>query len=403
MDFKDTPEEAAFRAEVRAWLAEHAVRYDDRTTGELPLEKRLALGREWQALKAERGFAKITWPREFCGIGGTAMQQVIYQQEEANYRLPNVYFKVSLGMPLPILRRFGSPEQQQRYLGPGLRGDEIWCQLFSEPAAGSDLAGVRLRAVRDGDDWILNGQKIWTSWAQVSDFGVIVTRSDPSVPKHKGMTYFFVDMKSPGIEVRPIKQISGGEEFNEVYFTDVRVPDSQRLGDVHGGWKVALATLMEERFSVVDVTGGGPDLDHLIRFCEELALEDGLAIDDSDVRQRIAEWYTMEQGLKANYYRALTTLSNGGLPGPEGAINKICIPYKLQQMSKFAMDLMGAGGVLAPSEGQRASDYFVGWLEAAGYRIAGGTDEILRNTIAEQVLKMPADVRVDKDVPFNQL
>lgn len=403
MDFNDSPDEQVFRTQVRQWLVEHATRYDDRTTGPLPLAERLQRGRAWQALKFEHGFAKVTWPIEHGGLNGTAMQQVIYQQEEAHYRLPTDYFKVSLGMPLPIMRRFATAEQQKRYLPPGLRGDEIWCQLFSEPAAGSDLAGIRLRAVRDGDDWVLNGQKIWTSWAQVADFGVIITRSDPGLPKHKGLTYLFVDMRTPGIEVRPIRQISGGEEFSEVYFTDVRVPDSQRLGAVNEGWKVALATLMEERFSVVDVTGGGPGLDHLIDLSSGLEIESGLAIDDQDVRQRIAEWYTLEQGLRANYYRALTRLAKGGLPGPEGAINKICIPSKLQQMSRFAMDLLGASGVVAPEQGKRATEYFVGWLEATGYRIAGGTDEILRNTIAEQVLRMPADIRVDKDVAFNQL
>jgi len=403
MDFNDTPEEAALRAEVRAWLAEHAPAYDVRGAGEMPLAEGLARGRRWQALKAGRGYAKITWPREFCGLGGTPMQQVIYQQEEAKYRLPIDYFKVSLGIPIPIMRRFATPEQQARYLTPALRGEEIWCQLFSEPAAGSDLAGIRLRAVRDGDHWVLNGQKIWTSWAQVSDFGVVITRSNPDVPKHKGLTYLFVDMRTPGIEVRPIKQLSGGQEFSEVFFTDVRVPDSQRLGEIDGGWKVALATLMEERFSVVDVTGGGPGLDALIELACEVALEHGPAIEDSDVRQRIAEWYVAEQGLRTNYYRMLTALSKGELPGPEGSINKIAIPSKLQQQSRFAMDLMGPAGVATAPGARRSTHPFVGWLEAPGYRIAGGTDEILRNIIAEQVLKLPGDVRTDKDVPFNKL
>ena len=407
MDFEDTLEEAAFRDEVRAWLRANATPYDMRTVGELPLAQRLALGREWQALKADRGYAKITWPREFCGIDGTPMQQVIYQQEEGRYQLPTEFFKVSVGMPLPVMRRFATPTQQRRYLRPGLRGEEIWCQLFSEPAAGSDLAGVRLRAVRDGGHWVLNGQKIWTSWGQLADFGVIVARSDPTKPKHKGLTYFFVAMKEPGIEVRPIVQASGGQEFCEVWFTDVRVADTQRLGEIDGGWKVALATLMEERFTVIDPSGGGPSLDTFIELCEQTEIETangrGRAIDDADVRQRIAERYATEQGLRANYYRALTTLSKGGLPGPEGALSKLVIASKLQQFSRYALDLLGPVGLIAEPGARRLTHYHMGWLEAAGYRIAGGTDEILRNTLAEQVLKLPGDVRVDKDVPFNQL
>ena len=204
----------------------------------------------WQAKKADAGYAGITWSKDWGGRGGTAIQQVIYDQEEAKYAVPRGLFDIGLGMCIPTICTWGTQEQRDRFARKALRGEEIWCQLFSEPAAGSDLAGLRTRAERDGDHWIVNGQKIWTSGAHYCDYGVLVTRSDFSAKKHKGLTYFFIDMKSPGIEIRPIKQISGASHFNEVFFTDVRMPDSQRLGAVGEGWKVSLTTLMNERYTI---------------------------------------------------------------------------------------------------------------------------------------------------------
>ena len=404
MDFEDTPEEAEFRAEVRAWLAEQAVEYDLSNHGELTIDQQLALGRAFQALKADRGYAKVTWPRELGGMGGTPMQAVIYDQEEEKYDFPTVFFGISVGMPIPVMRRFASEEQQQRYLIPALRGEEIWCQLFSEPAAGSDLGGIRLRATRDGDDWVLNGQKIWTSWAHISDYGVIITRTDPSVPKHRGMTYFFVDMKASGVEVRPIKQAAGGGEFCEVFFTDVRIPDSSRLGEINGGWQVAIATLMEERFAVTEASGGGASLEDTVRFLRREFTDGESGLDDPRVRDKIAQWYVAESGINNFYARLLTGLSQGQLPGPEAALSKLVIARKLQAQSSYLMDICGPGGAVYPA-GQisRVNDHRMAWLEAAGYRIAGGTDEILRNTIAERVLGLPGDVRVDKNIPFEDL
>ena len=313
MDFEDTPEEAEFRAEVRGWLAEQAVAYDLSKLGELTMDQQLALGRAFQARKADRGYAKITWPRELGGMGGTPMQAVIYDQEEGQYDFPTVFFGISVGMPIPVMRRFASEAQQQRYLIPALRGEEIWCQLFSEPAAGSDLGGIRLRALRDGDDWVLNGQKIWTSWAHISDYGVIITRTDPSVPKHRGLTYFFVDMKAPGVEVRPIQQAAGGGEFCEVFFTDVRISDASRLGEVNGGWQVAIATLMEERFAVTEASGGGASLEDTVRFLRREFDDGESGLDDPRVRDKIADWYVAESGINNFYARLLTGLSQGCL------------------------------------------------------------------------------------------
>ena len=404
MDFEDTPEEAEFRAEVRGWLAEQAVAYDLSKLGELTMDQQLALGRAFQARKADRGYAKITWPRELGGMGGTPMQAVIYDQEEGQYDFPTVFFGISVGMPIPVMRRFASEAQQQRYLIPALRGEEIWCQLFSEPAAGSDLGGIRLRALRDGDDWVLNGQKIWTSWAHISDYGVIITRTDPSVPKHRGLTYFFVDMKAPGVEVRPIQQAAGGGEFCEVFFTDVRISDASRLGEVNGGWQVAIATLMEERFAVTEASGGGASLEDTVRFLRREFDDGESGLDDPRVRDKIADWYVAESGINNFYARLLTGLSQDQLPGPEAALSKLVIARKLQTQSARIMDACGPAGAVYPDHPiSRANDSRMAWLEAAGYRIAGGTDEILRNTIAERVLGLPGDIRVDKNIPFEEL
>ncbi|MEM1402112.1 MAG: acyl-CoA dehydrogenase family protein [Pseudomonadota bacterium] len=404
MDFEDTPEESRFRNEVRSWLEEQATHYDLSGLGILSTEQQLALGREFQARKADRGYAKVTWPRELGGMGGTPMQAVIYDEEEQKFDFPTVFFGISIGMPIPVMRRFATEEQQARYLIPALRGEEIWCQLFSEPAAGSDLGGIRLRAVRDGDDWVLSGQKIWTSWAHISDFGVIITRTDASVPKHQGMTYFFVDLESPGIEVRPIKQAAGGGEFCEVFFTDVRIPDSNRLGEVNGGWGVAIATLMEERFAVTEAAGGGASLEDAVRFLRQEFDDGESGMNDPRVRDKIADWYVAEAGINNFYARLLTGLSQGQLPGPEAALSKLVIARKLQTQSSSLMDICGPAGAIYPDhQASRANDHRMAWLEAAGYRIAGGTDEILRNTIAERVLGLPGDIRLDKNVSFDEL
>ena len=234
-----------------------------------------------------------------------------------------------------------------------------------------------------------------------SDYGIVITRTDPNVPKHAGLTMFFLSMKSPGVEVRPIKQISGGANFNEVFFTDVRIPDSQRLGKVGEGWKAALTTLMNERLAV-GLPSGGLDVDELMELARDTDLEDGPAIKNQQVRAKIADWYVQQQGLKLTRYRTLTALSKGQTPGPESSIIKIVAAPKMQDMGAFAMELMGPAGIMK-EEVPHAAGFQAQWVGGAGFRIAGGTDEILRNIVAERVLGLPQDVRVDKDVPFNQL
>ncbi len=362
----------------------------------------LRRAKEWQAKKADAGFAAITWPTQWGGRGGSQMQQVIYNQEEAEYSVPRGVFEIGLGMCIPTMMTYGTPERLGRYVKPALRGEEIWCQLFSEPSAGSDLAGLRTRAERDGDDWVINGQKIWTSGAHFADFGIIVTRTDPNAPKHQGLTFFHLDMKAKGIEVRRIKQISGLSNFNEVFFTDVRVPDSQRLGKVGEGWKVSLTTLMNERLAVGDAPG--PDFSDIFALTRSLELDDGPAIRNPAVREKLADWYVKTQGLKYTKFRTITALSRGETPGPEASITKAVSASKLQDIASFGMDLAGmAGGVMDADTAAMDAWFQEALLYAPGMRIAGGSDEILRNIIAERVLGLPANIRVDKDVPFNQL
>ena len=397
MDFNDTPEEAEFRAEARAFLEKHL---EPKTSSGVRRERGedfLKRAKDWQALKADNKFAQITWPEEWGGRGGTAMQNVIWGQEEAKFDAPTGPFAIGLGMCIPTVIAFGSDEHKQRYVKKALRGEEIWCQLFSEPAAGSDVAGVKTRAVKDGDEWVINGQKVWTSGAHYSDYGILLTRTDPKAPKHKGLTMFIVDMKQAGVEARPIHQASGGREFNEVYFSDVRIPDSDRLGEVGQGWKVAIVTLMNERLAV----GGspGPDWSEIMDYAREAG-----TLSDSDFRQTLADWYIAAQGYKLTKFRTQTALSRGETPGPENSIGKIITANQLQDICNSAIEMQGHYGLMTDEDRMPADGLFQqSFMWAPGLRIAGGTDEILKNIIAERVLELPQDVRVDKDVPFDEL
>ena len=398
MDFNDTQDEADFRAEARAFLQQHL-----EPKGEKPLRQRISgeefMGRAkaWQKLKAENGYAQITWPKEIGGRGGTAMQQVIWNQEEAKFDAPTGPFTIGLGMCVPTVIAFGSDEHKKRYVAPSLTGEEIWCQLFSEPAAGSDVAGVKTRAVKDGDEWVINGQKVWTTGAHFSDFGILLVRTDPKAVKHKGLTMFIVDMKDPAIDVRQIHQASGGREFNEVYFTDLRVPDTDRLGEVGQGWKVAIVTLMNERLAV----GGspGPDWREIMEYARGAG-----TISDQAFREKLADWYVAAQGYKLTKFRTQTALSRGQTPGPESSIGKIITANHLQDICNSAIDMQDHYGIMTDSDTMPADALFQqSFMWAPGLRIAGGTDEILKNIIAERVLGLPQDVRVDKDVPFDEL
>jgi alkylation response protein AidB-like acyl-CoA dehydrogenase len=400
MDFGDTPEEAAFRAATRTFLDAHMpLKTKGARVSRAMTPDDVAASKTWQRIKAEHGFAGILWPKAYGGREGTPMQQIIFAQEEERYAVPTTVFNQGVGMAMPTVMTFGTPEQLERYPRPALFGDEVWCQLFSEPAAGSDLAGLRTRAMRHGEDWIVNGQKIWTSYAHFADFGMLVTRTDPALAKHAGLTFFIVDMKTPGIEIRPIRQISGTSNFSEVFFTDVRIPDSQRLGAVGEGWKVALTMLANERFTVGRAEG--PEFGDIFALTQQTELDGTRAVDDSAVRQRLADWYVRSEGLKYTRLRSQTALSRGKAPGPENSIGKLVSASMLQEIATFAIDLAGpAGAITDPAIAAMSALFQQAYLYAPSKRIAGGTDEILRNIIAERVLGLPADIRADKGLAF---
>lgn len=400
MDFNDSPEEAAFRTEVRTWLTANAPKKVD--TKKLSEPELLTLAKAWQAKKAEARFTCMTWPEALGGRGATPIQNVIYNQEESKFDVPRGFFDIGLGMCVPTVMAFANDETKQRFVAPAVRGEEIWCQLFSEPSAGSDVAGLRTRAIQDGDDWVINGQKVWTSGAHYCDYGILLVRTNPDVPKHKGLTMFWIDMKAPGVEVRPIHQMSGGSNFNEVYFTDLRVKDSQRLGAVGDGWKVALVTLMNERLAVGGSTG--PNYPEILELARSTVTETGSALANDAFREKLADWYVQAEGLKLTRFRTMTALSRGQTPGPESSIGKIISANQLQDLSNAAVELEDQFGIItdtaiAPLEA--AFQQSLMW--APGLRIAGGTDEILKNIIAERVLGLPGDVRVDKDVAFKDM
>lgn len=402
MDFEDSAEEAAFRIEARTWLAAHAPQHEQKGDGDPTDQYGLKAAKAWQMEKYKAGWACISWPKEYGGRSATPMETVIWGQEESQYSLPGGQFGIGQGMAAPVMMTYATEEQKKRYVPKLASGEEIWCQLFSEPAGGSDVAGLRTRADKDGDDWIINGQKVWTSGAQYCDFGIIVTRSDFTRQKHQGLTFFFLDMKSEGIDIRPIRQMSGGANFNEVFFTDVRVPDSQRLGEENEGWGVSLTTLMNERNSVGgDNTAGW---DSLFEMARTLMTDDGPAINDKNVRSQLADWYVRASGIRYTGFRTRTALSRGETPGPEASIGKLVNAKNMQDMASFAMDMLDMGGmVMDPKVAEISARFQNSYLGSPGMRIAGGTDEILRNTIAERVLGLPQESRPDKGIPFNEI
>ncbi|MEW6475793.1 MAG: acyl-CoA dehydrogenase family protein [Actinomycetota bacterium] len=388
MDFLDSPAEAAFRAEAVAFLEAHASRrpadtsrlvsfFEDEGT-ESEQRAWVKACRDWQRTKYEAGFAAISWPKEWGGRGGTLMEEIIFAEEEQRFDVETGAFLISLGMIAPTLMTHGTDEQRA-HVARILSGEEVWCQLFSEPTAGSDLAAMRTRAGRDGDVWVVNGQKVWTSGAHYSDWGYLLARSDFDVPKHAGLTAFILPMDTPGVTVRPLRQMTGGASFNEVFFDDVRIPDAHRLDAPGNGWRVALTTLMNERFSVGGNTTGFRSWGALLRLAREAG-----RVDDPIVRQRLAEIHIGLEVLRFNGYRALTAISQGGVPGPEGSIGKLALVRVMTAMSALIMELAGPAGTLQSVESQ--------WcLGVPGVRIGGGTDEVMRNIIGERVLGLPRE------------
>src|SRR6516225_9246230 len=372
MNFDDTSQEAEFRSTARRWIDANAPKeleaeLSASSLGRIRLHNRdmVEVGKAWQKKKAQAGWACLHWPREYGGRGASPIERVIWQQEEGVYGKLTQPFQIGEGMCGPTVMACGSEDVKRRYLPKLASGEEIWCQLFSEPAGGSDVAGLRTRAEKQGDNWIVNGQKIWTSGAHYSDYGLLITRTDPNAPKHKGLTMFFLDMKSKG-------------------------------------WQVSLTSLMNERMSIgARLATGFPEM---FEFCSNLMLEDGPAIDERATRSKLASWAVKANGLKYASYRAISALSRGERPGPENSIGKLVAGSMLQDIAMYAMDLAGAAGALTGAAEEEARGQFQQMLlSSPSMRIAGGTDEILRNIIAERVLGLPGDIRVDKDVPFNRI
>jgi len=313
------------------------------------------------------------------------------------------WLNFSQGMVAPVLMAYASEEQKRHYLPRIASGEDVWCQLFSEPSSGSDLASLRTKAVRDGDDWLINGQKIWSSFAHYSDLGLIIVRTDPSVPKHKGLTCFFFNMNSPGVEIRSIRDIGGGVEFNEAFVSDLRIPDSQRLGEVGQGWEVTLATLMNER-ATLRSDGCGEDVKRLVSLAKHIEIDGEAAIENDAVRDIIAKWWCVSSGIYYNGLRSLTAQSKGETPGPEESVAKMVKQPMVQDIYAFCLDLMEGHSVITQEEfAVMDGVYQAEFIESPGLRIAGGTDEILANIIADRVLCLPTEARVDKGVPFNEI
>jgi alkylation response protein AidB-like acyl-CoA dehydrogenase len=378
VDLRDTPDEAAFRAELRAWLDANlpeerrggrggAQRFDD------------SFGREWSKLLYEGGYAGLTWPKEYGGAGAPYSFQAIFYEEMARANAPGHVGVIGLGMAGPTIMAHGSEEQKQAHLSKILSAEEIWCQGFSEPDAGSDLAAARTRAERRDDVYVVNGQKVWSSFAHIADFCILVTQSDPDAPRYQNLTYLIVDMHAPGVEVRPLRQITGEAEFNEIFFNDVEVPVSNRLGDEGQGWQVAMTTLLHERGTLGFALTAS--LESSVNKLLDVARE--RVNGDEGTRERIAtEWIEL-QALRFTNYRSLGTLQRTGIPGPEGSAIKLRWSEQNQRLTKLGRELLGPEGILDD-----------GWwhhqqLRSRGNTIEAGTSEVLRNIVAERVLGLP--------------
>ncbi|RIK04709.1 MAG: acyl-CoA dehydrogenase [Acidobacteria bacterium] len=406
MDFDDTPEEAAFRAEAREWLEANVPEAtgsgESLVFADVDDKEAVVRGKAWLKTLFEGGWAGLSWPKQYGGRDCSLMERVIWSQECAKAGAPSSINTVGEGMAGPTIISHGTDEHKERFLPPLLAGDEIWCQLFSEPDAGSDVSAVKTKAVRDGDEWIVTGQKIWTSGAHYSDWGVLICRTNWDVPKHAGITYFIVDMHLPGVDIRPLRQMTGGASFNEVFFDEVRIPDSLRMGPIDGGWQIAVTTLMNERMSIgTGSAAGGFGADEMLSHLSEPDATGRRRSDDPVVRQLAMRLYSESKILQWTGFRAISKLAKGAIPGPEGSAGKLT----LSRITKLAGDLMTASmgmrlvcDVFPEDEAASAMFLFMPALP-----IAGGTDEVQKNIIGERVLQLAREPRVDKDVPFKDI
>lgn len=392
MDFDYTPQEDAFRQEMRSWLeANPAEGYDSVTFETIDPDERFEMKLKWQQKLHAAGLVGIHWPKEYGGRGATIIEQTIYQQELARVGSPGFANPLGLSLVGPTLMHWGTEEQKQRYIPKIMNADEVWCQGYSEPGSGSDLASLQTRAVEEGDNFVVNGQKVWTSYAHKADYCILVTRTDPDAPKHKGLSYLLLDMKSPGVTVRPLKQITGDAEFNEVFLEDVRVPKANIVGEKNNGWQVAVTTLMFERANFGMVYNLEPMVEQLTELAKRLRINGHTAAEDPAVRQKIVQFHVATQALKFNGYRMLTRQLKGDPPGPEGSIAKLAGSEVYVEMAHFATQLLGPYGqiTLGEEHGLDAGYWSRCALRSRLYTIAGGTSEIMRNIVGDRVLGLP--------------
>jgi alkylation response protein AidB-like acyl-CoA dehydrogenase len=394
VDLNDSPEQAAYREKVRAWLEEHASEAPPpRRDSDADSEEAINAHRAWQRKLAEAGFVAVTWPKEHGGQGLGPLEQVVISQEISRAGVPGIFDAIGVGMLGPTIIAHGTEEQKEKYLAPMLHGDEVWCQLFSEPAAGSDLAGIQTRAVQDNGGWKLNGQKVWTTNAQVASYGLLLARTNPDAHKHKGLTMFIVPMDAPRVTIRPLRQITGEAEFNEVFFDDVELGPEMVVGGVDAGWTTALTTLMFERLTIgAGSEGFGYRSD---RFAKAIAADD-VARRDPDIRKRLGALSTELLALRFNGYRLLTAIGKGQIPGPEAGLSKVTVVNAAIEAGDLIADVLGPEAL---ETGEWA--YLISFLP--GLKSAGGTEQILRNTVGERVLGLPPEPRLDKGVPFSEL
>jgi alkylation response protein AidB-like acyl-CoA dehydrogenase len=390
VDFRDTPEEAEFRAELRSWFTDNLPSdWSERTpqVGRFDVDE----ARAWSKKLYDAGYVGLTWPKEYGGGGAPHTHQGIYLEESARIGAPDHIGGIGLGMAGPTIIAWGSDEQKQRYLAKLLSGEEVWCQGFSEPGSGSDLAGARTRAELDGDEWIVNGQKVWSSWAHIADWCILVVRSDPEAEKHRGLSFLLVDMHTPGVEVRPLKQITGDPEFNEIFFTDVRVPRESMLGQPGEGWNVAMTTLLHERGTLGFALTAALErqLNNLVRLAKQPTPDGAVPAADPVVRDEIARSWIDLQALRFTNYRSLTTLAKTGVPGPEGSVAKLHWSETNQRVTKLALSLQGLAAQLDGDGAVWDGFWQYQQLRSRGNTIEAGTSEILRNIIAERVVGLP--------------
>ncbi len=390
MDFRDTPEEAAFRAELRDWLhANLPADWSDRPPEVGNYD--VAFMRDWSARLYDAGYVGITWPKEYGGRGLGHTFQGIFLEESARTGAPPHVGGIGLGMAGPTIIAWGTHEQKARYLTPLLRGDEVWCQGFSEPGSGSDLGGARTFAELDGDEWVVNGQKVWSSWAHIANWCILVVRTDRDAPKHAGLSYLLVDMATPGVEVRPLRQITGDPEFNEIFFSDVRVPRDSILGKPGDGWKVAMTTLLHERGTLgFALTARLEDaVDKLVLLAKQRSPDGSRPADDPVIRDDIARCWIDLQALRYTNYSSLTSLVKTGIPGPEGSVAKLHWSESNQRLTKLALSMQGLAAQLDAQGGIWDGYWQYEQLRSRGNTIEAGTSEILRNIIAERVVGLP--------------